>query len=169
MTPQQNSPKLSPLRLTKLRWILKTRMSSRTLNNASTTDDKVAVQSVREDRAILPMMTITRPIPFETAVYDGAVPKPRKFRTRYQAVSFQGPTARQDAETSEKNKWLDVFADLLLASSTPMGALLRRRTKSRTRRHTCTGGVIASTTLRAVSERRDQTCACRLRICGGTG
>ena len=30
--------------------------------------------------------------------------KPRRFRTRYQAASFQGPTARQDAETSERNK-----------------------------------------------------------------
>ena len=47
--------------------------------------------------------------------------KPRRFRTRYQAASFQGSTARQDAETSERNKWLDAFAELLLASSTPMG------------------------------------------------
>ena len=32
----------------------------------------------------------------------------------WQAISFQGPTARQDAERAERNKWLDVFADLLL-------------------------------------------------------
>ena len=41
-------------------------------------------------------------------------PKPRRFRTRYQAV-----------ETTERNKWLDALADLLLSSSTPMGVLLR--------------------------------------------
>ena len=30
--------------------------------------------------------------------------KPKRFRTRWQAMSFQGPTARQDAETVERNK-----------------------------------------------------------------
>ena len=36
--------------------------------------------------------------------------KPKRFRTLWQAMSFQRPTARQDAETAEKkNKWLDVY------------------------------------------------------------
>ena len=46
-------------------------------------------------------------------------------------MSFLGPTARQDAETSERNKWLDVLADILFASPTRMGALLREDPASR--------------------------------------
>ena len=34
--------------------------------------------------------------------------KPKRFRSRYQAKSFQGPTARQDAESAERSKWLDI-------------------------------------------------------------
>ena len=56
---------------------------------------------------------------------------PRRFRTRWQAISFQGPTARQDVETAERNKWLDVLADIQLALPTPLGALLREDPASR--------------------------------------
>ena len=57
--------------------------------------------------------------------------KPQRFRSRYQAKSFQGPTARQDAESAERSKWLDILADILLATSTPMGKLLREDLASR--------------------------------------
>ena len=57
--------------------------------------------------------------------------KPKRFRSRYQAKSFQGPTARQEAESAERSKWLDIFADIFLATSTPMGKLLREDRASR--------------------------------------
>ena len=51
--------------------------------------------------------------------------KPRKFRSKCQEHAFQGPSARQDAESAERTKWLNVLADILIATPTPMGALLR--------------------------------------------
>ena len=54
-----------------------------------------------------------------------SVLKPRRFRSRCQTIAFRGPTARDDAELTEKNKW-DIFADLLLSSPTSMGELVRQ-------------------------------------------
>ena len=51
--------------------------------------------------------------------------KPKRFRTRLQMASFEGPTARKDAESAERSRWITLMADLLRNTATPMGRLLR--------------------------------------------
>ena len=51
--------------------------------------------------------------------------KPRRFRTKWQQVCYEGPTARKDAESAERVRWLSLVADLLRNTDTPMGRLLR--------------------------------------------
>ena len=52
--------------------------------------------------------------------------KPRRFRTKWQRSCYEGPTARQDAESAERNRWINLLADLLRQTDTPMGRLLRQ-------------------------------------------
>ena len=51
--------------------------------------------------------------------------KPRKFRTKWQRIIYEGPTARKDMEDSERSRWVAFFGDLLRHTDTPMGRLLR--------------------------------------------
>ena len=51
--------------------------------------------------------------------------KPRKFRTKWQRIIYEGPTARKDMEDAERSRWVAFFGDLLRHTDTPMGRLLR--------------------------------------------
>ena len=51
--------------------------------------------------------------------------KPRKFRTRWQRGVYDGPTARKDAELAERERWIQLLANLLRSTDTPMGKLMR--------------------------------------------
>ena len=44
---------------------------------------------------------------------QAATVRPRKYRARYLRAQFQGPSARKDAEESERNRWTTELADLL--------------------------------------------------------
>ena len=51
--------------------------------------------------------------------------KPRKFRTRWQRAVYDGPTARKDAELAERERWIQLLANLLRSTDTPMGEIIR--------------------------------------------
>ena len=51
--------------------------------------------------------------------------KPRKFRTRWQRAVHDGPTARRDAELAERDRWVQLLANLRRSTETPMGRLIR--------------------------------------------
>ena len=51
--------------------------------------------------------------------------KPRRFRTKWQKSCYEGPTARQDAESAERSRWINLLANLLRHTDTPMERLLR--------------------------------------------
>ena len=55
---------------------------------------------------------------------QAAAARPRKYRARYLSAQFQGPTARKDAEDSERNRWTTELADLLRGTQSPMGQFL---------------------------------------------
>ena len=55
---------------------------------------------------------------------QAAAARPRKYRARYLSAQFQGPTARKDAEDSERNRWTTDLADLLRGTQSPMGQFL---------------------------------------------
>ena len=49
----------------------------------------------------------------------------KKFRTRWQRIVYDGPTARKDAESAERDRWIQLLANLLRSTDTPMGKLIR--------------------------------------------
>ena len=51
--------------------------------------------------------------------------RPKRFRTRWQRTVYDGPTARKDAEASERDRWIQLLANLLRSTDTPMGKLIR--------------------------------------------
>ena len=51
--------------------------------------------------------------------------KPRRFRSKWQRIVHEGPTARKDSETAERSRWVAFLADLLRHTDTPMGRLMR--------------------------------------------
>ena len=51
--------------------------------------------------------------------------KPRKFRTRWQRAVYDGPTARKDAELAERDRWVQLPANLIRSTDTPTGRLIR--------------------------------------------
>ena len=51
--------------------------------------------------------------------------RPRRFRTKWQRIVYDGPTARKDAETAERDRWIQLLANLLRSTDTPMGKLIR--------------------------------------------
>ena len=51
--------------------------------------------------------------------------RPKKFRTKWQRIVYDGPTARKDAESAERDRWIQLLANLLRATDTPMGKLIR--------------------------------------------
>ena len=56
-----------------------------------------------------------------SAQFDwAAAERPRKYRSRLERMLFDGPTARRDAEEAERQRWLQILADLLRHSPTPM-------------------------------------------------
>ena len=51
--------------------------------------------------------------------------RPKRFRTKWQRIVYDGPTARKDAETAERDRWIQLLANLLRSTDTPMGKLIR--------------------------------------------
>ena len=51
--------------------------------------------------------------------------RPKRFRTKWQRAIYDGPTARKDAEAAERDRWLQLLANLLRSTDTPMGKLVR--------------------------------------------
>ena len=51
--------------------------------------------------------------------------RPKKFRTKWQRAIYDGPTARKDAEAAERDRWIQLLANLLRSTDTPMGKLIR--------------------------------------------
>ena len=47
--------------------------------------------------------------------------RPKRFRTKWQRAVYDGPTARKDAEASERDRWIQLLANLLRSTDTPMG------------------------------------------------
>ena len=70
--------------------------------------------------------------------------RPRKYRARYLRAQFQGPSARKDAEESERNRWTTELADLLRGTQSPMGQFLTAQTGNQLR-----GGGRRASTLRS--------------------
>ena len=56
-----------------------------------------------------------------------AAAPPTRFKSRLHHSRFQEPTARKDAEESERQRWLQLLANLLVGTDTPMGKLLQAR------------------------------------------
>ena len=53
--------------------------------------------------------------------------RPKKFRTKWQRIVYDGPTARKDAESAERDRWIQLLANLLRSTDTPMGKLIREK------------------------------------------
>ena len=51
--------------------------------------------------------------------------RPKKFRTKWQRAVYDGPTARKDAEAAERDRWIQLLANLLRSTDTPMGKPIR--------------------------------------------
>ena len=51
--------------------------------------------------------------------------KPRKFRSKWQRIVYEGSTARKDMENAERSRWVASLGDLLRHTDTPMGRLPR--------------------------------------------
>ena len=51
--------------------------------------------------------------------------RPKRFTSKWQQCCFEGPTARKDAEASQRIRWISLLADLLRNTGTPMGRLIR--------------------------------------------
>ena len=51
--------------------------------------------------------------------------RPKKFRTKWQRIVYDGPTARKDAESAERDRWIQLLANLLRSTDTPMGKLIQ--------------------------------------------
>ena len=51
--------------------------------------------------------------------------RPKRFRTKWQRIIYDGPTARKDAESAERDRWIQLLANLLRSTDTPMGKLIR--------------------------------------------
>ena len=47
--------------------------------------------------------------------------RPKRFRTKWQRIIYDGPTARKDAESAERDRWIQLLANLLRSTDTPMG------------------------------------------------
>ena len=52
--------------------------------------------------------------------------KPRRYRSKWQRIVYEGPTARKDLENAERSRWVASFGDLLRHTDTPMGRLMRK-------------------------------------------
>ena len=52
---------------------------------------------------------------------------PTRYKSRLHFAKFQGPSARKDAEESERQRWLQLLANLIVGTDTPMGKLLQSR------------------------------------------
>ena len=51
--------------------------------------------------------------------------RPKRFRTKWQRAIYDGPTARKDAEAAERDRWIQLLANLLRSTDTPMGKMIR--------------------------------------------
>ena len=62
----------------------------------------------------------------DTFVAAASIP-PTRYKSRLHLAKFQGPSARRDAEESERQRWLQLLANLIVGTDTPMGRLLQSR------------------------------------------
>ena len=53
--------------------------------------------------------------------------KPRRFRSKWQRIVYEGPTARKDLDNAERSRWVASLGDLLRHTDTPMGRLMTRK------------------------------------------
>ena len=44
--------------------------------------------------------------------------RPKRFRTKWQRTVYDGPTARKDAETAERDRWIQLLANSLRSTDT---------------------------------------------------
>ena len=62
----------------------------------------------------------------DTFVVAASFP-PTRYKSRLHFAKFQGPSARKDAEESERQRWLQLLANLIVGTDTPMERLLQSR------------------------------------------
>ena len=88
------------------------------ISDSSASTALVALRRESEQRASL-----------ESSIADQMViaadMRPKRFRTKWQRIVYDGPTARKDAETAERDRWIQLLANLLRSTDTPMGKLIR--------------------------------------------
>ena len=70
---------------------------------------------------------------------QAATARPRKHRARYLSAQFQGPTARKDAEDSERNRWTTELADFLRGNPVADGSVLGLTARESAHRRRTTG------------------------------
>ena len=73
--------------------------------------------------------------------------RPKRFRTKWQRIVYDGPTARKDAETAERDRWIQLLANLLRSTDTLMGKLIRENPTNiqlLQRRSTCRNSQVES-------------------------
>ena len=98
--------------------------SRRFMNQAASRTDAeaerlLAIDKKQEDTQVLTSFAASDQLVLASEL------KPRKFRTKWQRIIYEGPTARKDMEDSERSRWVTFFGDLLRHTDTPMGRLLR--------------------------------------------
>ena len=100
------------------------RAAERSLKAASSVSDSKAIDALRAFRRDRERQAGVVSTVGEQLLVAADI-RPKKFRTRLQRALYEGPTARKDAETAERERWVHLLANLLRSTETPMGKLLR--------------------------------------------
>ena len=98
--------------------------SKRAINIAANRSDAEAERLSFIDKKRRDMQALTSSAASDQLVLAAEL-KPRKFRSKWQRIVFEGPTARKDMEDAERARWVASLGDLLRHTDTPMGRLLR--------------------------------------------
>ena len=98
--------------------------SKRAINIAANRSDAEAERLLFIDKKRRDMQALTSSAVSDQLVLTAEL-KPRKFRSKWQRIVFEGPTARKDMEDAERARWVASLGDLLRHTDTPMGRLLR--------------------------------------------
>ena len=98
--------------------------SKRALNIAANRSDAEAERLLFIDKKRRDMQALTSSAASDQLVLAAEL-KPRKFRSKWQRIVFEGPTARKDMEDAERARWVASLGNLLRHTDTPMGRLLR--------------------------------------------
>ena len=97
--------------------------SKRAINIAANRSDAEAERLLFIDKKRRDMQALTSSAASDQQVLAAEL-KPRKFRSKWQRIVFEGPTARKDMEDAERARWVASLGDLLRHTDTPMGRLL---------------------------------------------